>query len=80
MSTSQLKIIHRLLVIPLILLKTKTLAAAVCAGKKILSLNINTDRNKYGDQILCSGHAETAHFISCFPLPFKRKKKGSCVQ
>ena len=80
MSTSQLKIIHRLLAAATNSTQNKKLAAAVCAGKKILSLNINTDRNKYGDQILCSGHAETAALYKLFPSAFKRKKKGSCVQ
>ena len=54
-------------------------AAAICSGSKVLSMNINTHRNKYGDEVRCSGHGEIAAIHSLFPNAFRRRKKGQCV-
>jgi hypothetical protein len=61
MSSSQLKIINRLL-----LLAEKSTggknwqkhAAAICRGKKIVCESINNDRTKFGRNIYCCGHSE----------------------
>jgi len=55
-------------------------AAAVCAGGKILSMNVNTDRSKYGNEIRCSGHSEIACIHGLFPGYFNNKVKKYYVQ
>ena len=77
MSNSQYTIINKLLEIAESSKQNTKVAAAICSGKKILSININTHRNKYNDEIRCSGHAEIACIHSIFPNAFKNQyKKG----
>ena len=54
-------------------------AAAICRGSKILSMDTNTHRNKYGSHIRCAGHAEVAAIHRLFPYALRRKGKGSWV-
>ncbi len=58
--------------------KTKV-ASALCQGTKMLSLSTNTHRNKFGDEIRCSGHGEISTIHSLYPYAFRRRKKVSRV-
>jgi len=79
MSNSQQRIISRLLAEASLSPQNTKVAAAVCSGTKILSMNINSHRNKYGNEIRCSGHGEIAAIYNLFPFAFRRKKKGLWV-
>ena len=79
MSNTQHRIISKLLAAASLSPQNTKVAAAVCSGSKILSLNINTHRNKYGDEVRCSGHGEIAAIHNLVPCAFRRKKKGSWV-
>ena len=69
MSNSQYTIINKLLEIAESSKQNTKVAAAICSGKKILSININTHRNKYNEEIAC--------IHSIFPNAFKNQyKKG----
>ena len=54
-------------------------AAAICSGSKILAMEHNTHRSKYGSHIRCSGHAEIAAIHKFFPYAFRGKGKWSRV-
>ena len=54
-------------------------ASAICAGRKILNININSHRNKFGCDIRCSAHSEIACLYDLFPYAFKHKVKKQCV-
>ena len=79
MSNSQNRIISKLLALASESPQNTKVAAAICSGSKILSMDINTHRNKYGDEVRCSGHGEIAAIHRLFPYAFRRKKKGLCV-
>ena len=78
-SNKQHKIISRLLAEARLSEQATRVAAAICQGSKIISINTNNHRNKYGDEIRCAGHAEIAAIHRLYPFAFKRKKKGSYV-
>lgn len=79
MSTTQRTIINRLLVLASESKQATRVAAAICRGGKILSMETNTHRNKYGSHIRCAGHAEVAVIHKLFPYAFRSKGKGSWV-
>ena len=79
MSTSQRNIINKLLVLASESKQATRVAAAICRGGKILSMETNTHRNKYGSHIRCAGHAEVAVIHKLFPYAFRHKGKGSWV-
>ncbi len=79
MSNTQNRIINKLLSEAVLSPQNTKVAAAVCIGSKILSMNINTHRNKYGDEVRCSGHGEIAAIHSLYPKAFQRRKKKSWV-
>lgn len=79
MSTTQRTIINRLLVLASESKQATRVAAAICQGGKILSMETNTHRNKYGSHIRCAGHAEVAVIHKLFPHAFRSKGKGSWV-
>ena len=79
MSNKQHKIISRLLAEASTSSQSTRVAAAICRGSKIISMNTNNHRNKYGRHIRCSGHAEVAVLYKFFPEAFQDKGKGSCV-
>ena len=79
MSLSQYNIINRLLVLASQSKQATRVAAAICRGSKILSMDTNTHRNKYGSHIRCAGHAEVAAIHRLFPYAFRGKGKGSWV-
>lgn len=79
MSNKQHKIISRLLAEASTSSQSTRVAAAICRGSKIISMNTNNHRNKYGDEIRCAGHAEIAAIYNLFPFAFKRRFKGSYV-
>ena len=79
MTTTQRTIINRLLVLASESKQATRVAAAICRGGKILSMDTNTHRNKYGSHIRCAGHAEVAVIHKLFPYAFRRKRKGSWV-
>tara|TARA_B110000495_G_C23035020_1_gene617810 strand:+ start:794 stop:1036 length:243 start_codon:yes stop_codon:yes gene_type:complete len=79
MSLKQNIIISRLLDLASESNQGTRVAAAICAGSKILTMNVNNHRNKYGRHIRCSGHAEVAVLYKFFPEAFQDKGKGSCV-
>jgi len=79
MSNNQNRIINMLLVEASLSPQNTKVAAAVCSGSKVLSMNINTHRNKYGDEVRCSGHGEIAAIHKLYPKAFKRRKKRSRV-
>jgi hypothetical protein len=79
MSTSQRNIINKLLVLAIESKQATRVAAAICRGSKILSMETNTHRNKYGSHIRCAGHAEVAVIHKLFPYAFRHKGKGSWV-
>ena len=79
MSNTQHRIISRLLAVASESQQATRVAAAICRGSKILSMDTNTHRNKYGSHIRCAGHAEVAAIHRLFPYAFRRKGKGSWV-
>ena len=79
MSNKQHKVVSRLLAEAMLSEQQTRVAAAICRGSKIISINTNNHRNKYGDEIRCAGHAEIAAIHSLFPCAFKRRTKGSYV-
>ena len=79
MSLKQHQIISRLLALASESQQATRVAAAICRGSKILTMNVNNHRNKYGSHIRCSGHAEVACLYKFYPEAFRDKGKGSCV-
>jgi|TARA_B100001093_G_scaffold520256_1_gene613998 hypothetical protein len=79
MSNSQHRIISKLLALASESPQATRVAAGICRGNKILAMNHNTHRNKYGSHIRCAGHAEVAAIHKFFPYAFRGKGKGSCV-
>tara|TARA_B100000768_G_C11275909_1_gene375959 strand:+ start:493 stop:735 length:243 start_codon:yes stop_codon:yes gene_type:complete len=79
MSLKQNNIISTLLAVASTSKQSTRVAAAICRGSKILAININTHRNKYGSHIRCAGHAEVACLHKLFPAAFRDKGKGCCV-
>jgi|TARA_B110000971_G_C20032352_1_gene512092 hypothetical protein len=79
MSNTQNRIISKLLSEASLSPQNTKVAAAICRGSKILSININSHRNKYGDEVRCSGHGEIAAIHSLYPKVFRRRRKGSRV-
>jgi hypothetical protein len=79
MSNKQHKIISRLLKEASYSKQKTRVAAAICRGSKILTINVNSHRNKYGNEIRCAGHAEIVSIHKLFPSFFKHKTKKSCV-
>ncbi len=79
MSNTQTHIISQLLNLASQSRQATRVAAAICRGSKILSMDTNTHRSKYGSHIRCSGHAEIAAIHKLFPYAFRSKGKGSCV-
>ena len=54
-------------------------AAALVSGNKILSIGVNTHRNKFGQHIRCAGHAEVACLYKFRSAAFRDKGKRCCV-
>tara|TARA_B110001450_G_C17582625_1_gene465601 strand:+ start:188 stop:430 length:243 start_codon:yes stop_codon:yes gene_type:complete len=79
MSNTQNRIINKLLALASQSPQSTRVAAAICRGSKILTMETNTHRNKYGSHIRCSGHAEVAVIHKFFPYAFRSKGKGSWV-
>lgn len=79
MSVKQHRIISRLVNLAGESEQVHRVAAAICRGGKVLAVNVNNHRSKYGHHIRCSGHAEVACIHKLFPQAFKGKIKGSCV-
>jgi len=79
MSNKQARIISKLLEMASHSEQRTKIAAAICSGGKILSKNVNTHRNKYGSEIRCCGHAETACIHNFLPGAFKGKLKKQYV-
>ena len=79
MSNTQYRIINKLLVAASQSPQNTKVAAAICSGSKILSININNHRNKYGTEVRCSGHGEIAAIYNLFPFTFRRPPKGQYV-
>ena len=79
MSKTQNKIINKLLALASESQQATRVAAAICRGSKILAMETNTHRNKYGSQIRCAGHAEVAAMHKLFPFAFHDRGKRSWV-
>jgi len=79
MSNKQARIISKLLEIASHSEQHTKVAAAICSGSKILCMSVNTHRNKYGNEIRCCGHAETACIHNFLPWAFKNKCKKAYV-
>ena len=79
MSNTQNRIISQLLALASTSPQATRVAAGICRGNKILAMNHNTHRNKYGSHIRCAGHAEVAAIHRLFPYAFRGKGKGSWV-
>ena len=79
MSNSQHRIINKLLVVARTSLQSTKVAAAICSGSKILAMDVNTHRNKYGHEIRCSGHGEIACIHKLLPRTFKRRLQKQYV-
>ena len=79
MSKTQNNIISKLLALASTSSQATRVAAAICRGSKILAININNHRSKYGNQIKCSGHAEVACIHLLFAYYFRGNLKGSWV-
>lgn len=79
MSLKQRNIIARLLGLASTSPQATRVAAAICQGSKILAMNHNTHRSKFGNHIRCSGHAEVATIHKFFPYAFRGKGKWSRV-
>jgi len=82
MSSTQLKIINRLL---LLAEKSKggknwqQHASAICCGKKIICTSINNDRTKFGKNIYCCGHSEANCVLQYLNRSFRGKRNKSLV-
>ena len=77
MSNRQQCIISKLLTLAKKSEQNTKVAAALCLGGKILSIGVNTHRNKFGNEIRCSGHGEIACIHKLFPRAFQQRfKKG----
>ena len=74
MSQKQMSIISKLLTLSKSSHQKRKLAAAVCFGGKILSINSNSHRSKFGSEIRCCGHSEIEAIHSIYPHFFTRKK------
>ena len=70
MSIKDQKIISRLLDNAKKSELNQKLAAAIYCGNKLLSININSHRNKFGKEIKSSGHSEIACLYELFPENF----------
>ena len=79
MSKTQNSIISKLLAAASLSPQNTKVAAAICRGSKVLCININTHRNKYGNEVRCSGHGEIAAIHTLFPYAFRRRRKGRYV-
>ena len=79
MSNTQNRIISKLLALASTSPQSTRVAAGICRGNKILAMDHNTHRNKYGSHIRCAGHAEVAAIHKFFPYAFRGKGKGSWV-
>ena len=79
MSNTQNRIISQLLALASTSSQATRVAAAICRGSKILSMDTNTHRNKYGSHIRCAGPPEVAAIHRLFPYAFRGKGKGSWV-
>jgi len=79
MSNTQARIISKLLTLASHSKQRTKIAAAICSGGKILCMDVNTHRNKYGNEIRCCGHAETACIHNFLPWAFKNKCKKAYV-
>ena len=79
MSLKQENIISTLLALASTSPQATRVAAGNCRGGKILAMNHNTHRNKYGSHIRCAGHAEIAAIHKFFPYAFRGKGKWSRV-
>ena len=79
MSNTQNRIISKLLALASTSPQATRVAAGICRGNKILAMDHNTHRNKYGSHIRCAGHAEVAAIHRLFPYAFRGKGKGSWV-
>ena len=79
MSNTQNKIISRLLAAASESPQHTRVAADICRGNKVLAININNHRSKYGNQIKCSGHAEVACIHKLLPYYFRGNLKRSWV-
>jgi hypothetical protein len=74
MSRKQMSIISKLLTVAKTSNQKRKLASAVCCGGKILSINSNSHRSKFGSEIRCCGHSEIEAIHSIYPHFFTRKK------
>jgi hypothetical protein len=74
MSQTQRRIIERLFDKASASKQNYKHAAALCMGKKIISMRINTHRSKFGNEIKCSGHSEIACMHHLFPTYFRTAK------
>ena len=79
MSNTQYRIINKLLAEASLSPQNTKVAAAICCGSKILSMNINNHRNKYGSEVRCSGHGEIAAIYNLYRYAFRHRRKGQCV-
>jgi hypothetical protein len=79
MSLKQENIISKLLDLASTSPQATRVAAGICRGGKILAMDHNTHRNKYGRHIRCAGHAEIAVMHKFFPYAFRSKCKWSRV-
>ena len=71
MSNAQNRIINKLLALASTSPQATRVAAGICRGNKILAMDHNTHRNKYGSEVRCSGHGEIACIHSMFPYAFR---------
>ena len=55
------------------------IAAAICKGHKILTMDFNNHRSKYGNEIRCAGHGEIATIHKYLSYGFQRSRKKSRV-
>ena len=72
MSNSQHRILSKLLALASESPQATRVAAAICRGSKILTMNTNNHRSKYGSHIRCAGHAEVAAIqvtLTLLPTP-----------
>ncbi len=79
MTNKQQRIISELLNVAKTSEQRTKIAAAICSGSKILKMGVNTHRSKYGNEIRCCGHAETACIHNFLPWAFKNKYKKAYV-
>ena len=79
MSNSQNKIMSKVLAKAQESKQNTKIAAAICSGNKILAIDVNTHRSKYGEEIRCAGHGEIAAIHKLLPYSFKGRRKKSRV-